>query len=114
MSPRPLRVERRVTMTDVANLAQCSQSTVSVVLNPQSHVKISKSTTERVLKAAADLGYHSEGAPARSSTLRTIAVIFDNLTLCPEAVVSVDGVRQATWETGDIVSTYNCHGDPQM
>jgi LacI family transcriptional regulator len=101
-------------MTDVANLAQCSQSTVSVVLNPQSHVKISKSTTERVLKAAADLGYHTEAAPARSSTLRTIAVVFDNLTLCPEAVVSVDGVRQATWQTGDIVSTYNCHGDPQM
>lgn len=101
-------------MTDVANLAQCSQSTVSVVLNPQSRVKISKSTIERVLKAAAELGYRTEGAPARPSALRTIAVVFDNLTLCPEAVVSVDGVRQATWETGDIVSAYNCHGDPAM
>lgn len=110
-----MQIERRVTMTDVANLAQCSQSTVSVVLNSQSRVKISKATTERVLKAAAELGYHVEPpVKARASTVRRIAVIFDDLSVCPEAVISVDGVREATWDTGDIVAAYNCHGDTQM
>jgi LacI family transcriptional regulator len=110
-----MQIDKRVTMTDVANLAQCSQSTVSVVLNPQSKVKISRATTERVLKAAAELGYRIE-APARkrTSTIRKIAVIFDDLSVCPEAVISVDGVREATWDTGDIVAAYNCHGDAQM
>jgi LacI family transcriptional regulator len=106
---------RRVTMSDVANLAQCSQSTVSVVLSPDSKIKISKDTRERILKAAASLGYAIERAPApRVGPLRRIAVVFDDLTVCPEAVIAVDGVREFTWETGDIVSAYNCHADPQM
>src|SRR4051812_35522731 len=110
-----MQIEKRVTMTDVANLAQCSQSTVSVVLSPQAKVKISKATTERVLKAAAELGYRIEQpARKRPSTIRKIAVIFDDLSVCPEAVISVDGVREATWDTGDIVAAYNCHGDAQM
>jgi len=110
-----MQIDKRVTMTDVANLAQCSQSTVSVVLNPQSKVKISRATTERVLKAAADLGYRMETpAKKRPSTIRKIAVIFDDLSVCPEAVIAVDGVREATWDTGDIVAAYNCHGDAQM
>ena len=41
-------------------------------------------------------------------------MVFDDLTVCPEAVIAVDGVREFTWETGDIVSAYNCHADAQM
>jgi LacI family transcriptional regulator len=110
-----MQIEKRVTMTDVANLAQCSQSTVSVVLSSQPKVRISRATTERVLRAAAELGYSVE-PPTRSrpSTIRKIAVIFDDLSVCPEAVIAVDGVREATWDTGDVVAAYNCHGDPQM
>lgn len=107
--------ERRVTMSDVAALAQCSQSTVSVVLNPDSTVKISRQTRERILRAATELGYSTE-RPSRSrlGPVRSIAVVFDDLTVCPEAVIAVDGVREFTWDTGDIVSAYNCHADPQM
>lgn len=109
------RGERRVTMSDVANLAQCSQSTVSVVLNPNSKVKISRETRERILKAAEELGYSLEHASlSRSAPSRRIAVVFDDLTVCPEAVIAVDGVREFTWNFGDIVSAYNCHADPLM
>ena len=107
--------DRRVTMSEVANLAQCSQSTVSVVLNPDSKVKISRDTRERILKAAETLGYRLEHTNAsRAAPIRRIAVIFDDLTICPEAVIAADGVREFTWDTGDIVSTYNCHADPLM
>ena len=102
-------------MSDVAAAAQCSQSTVSVVLNPDSTVKISRQTRERILRAVADLGYTSERSPgSRQGPLRKIAVVFDDLTICPEAVIAVDGVREFTWESGDIVSAYNCHADTQM
>lgn len=107
--------KKRVTMADVAQLAQCSQSTVSVVLNPDSKVKISPATRQRILKAAETLGYRAEvSLPARVQPLRRVAVVFDDLTVCPEAVIAADGVREATWESGHIVGVYNCHGDPQM
>ncbi|MDO8360299.1 MAG: LacI family DNA-binding transcriptional regulator [Devosia sp.] len=106
---------RRVTMQDVANLAQCSQSTVSVVLNPGSSVRISQDTRERILKAAKDLGYKVERpVTPRNGPLRNVAVVFDDLTVCTEAVITVDGVRESLWGTGDIVSTYNWHADPAM
>lgn len=102
-------------MSDVANRAQCSQSTVSVVLNPDSTVRISQDTRERILLAAKELGYSVERPPAlRPGPIRRIAVVFDDLTVCPEAVVAVDGVRQVGWDTGDIVSAYNCHSDAAM
>lgn len=113
--PRPRNIgEKRVTMSDVAALAQCSQSTVSVVLNPDSTVKISSETRERIYRAAQELGYHFEPPPSRRGPLRRIAVVFDDLTICPEAVIAVDGVREFTWETGDIVSAYNNHADSEM
>lgn len=46
----------RVTIRDVAKRAQCSISTVSLVLNNKSE-RISLETKERVLKAVAELGY---------------------------------------------------------
>jgi LacI family transcriptional regulator len=107
--------KKRVTMADIAQLAQCSQSTVSVVLNPDSKVKISPSMRNRILQAAETLGYRAETVlPPRLQPLRRIAVVFDDLTVCPEAVIAADGVREATWETGDIVSVYNSHGDAEM
>src|SRR5215212_4900080 len=90
--------DRRVTMSDVAHLAQCSQSTVSVVLNPDSKVKISRDTRERILKAAETLGYSLEHTNAsRAAPIRRIAVVLDDLTVCPEAVIAADGVREFTW-----------------
>lgn len=113
--PRPKTIgEKRVTMSDVAALAQCSQSTVSVVLNPDSKAKISRETRDRIFAAAAQLGYHFEAPPSRRGPVRSIAVVFDDLTICPEAVIAVDGVREFTWNTGDIVSAYNNHADAEM
>ena len=47
---------KRVTMTDVARGAGCSQSTVSVVLNNTPGIRISKDTRDRVLRTATHLG----------------------------------------------------------
>jgi LacI family transcriptional regulator len=107
--------KKRVTMADVAQLAQCSQSTVSVVLNPNSKVRISSATRERIKRAVEILGYHAEPPQSpRPQPVRNVAVIFDDLTICPEAVIAADGVRESTWGTGDIVSVYNNHGDAVM
>ena len=55
-----LKVQRKVTMRDVARAANVSQSTVSRILNPsasKSKVPISEETTEKVLAVVKELGY---------------------------------------------------------
>jgi len=54
------KTKRKVTMRDVARVAQVSQSTVSRILNPsssKSDVPISEETKERVLAVVKKLGY---------------------------------------------------------
>lgn len=106
----------RVTMSDVANLAQCSQSTVSAVLNPDSTARISRDTRERILAAVKTLGYSIERSPQLPAPglARRIAVVYDDVTIYPEAVVAIDGVRAFAWQAGDIVCTYDLHADSAM
>jgi LacI family transcriptional regulator, galactose operon repressor len=106
---------RRVTMTDVARLAECSQSTVSVVLNNTPGIQISASTRERVFAAARQLEYEI----ARTATVPgdrplQVAVIFDRIATSPEAVVSIDGVREAAWTTGHVVTICETLDNPEM
>jgi LacI family transcriptional regulator len=106
---------RRVTMTDVARLAECSQSTVSVVLNNTAGIHISASTRERVFAAARQLRYEI----ARSATVpgerpAQVAVIFDRIATSPEAVVSIDGVRESAWATGHVVTVCETLNNPEM
>ena len=106
---------RRVTMTDVARLAECSQSTVSVVLNNTPGIHISAATRERVFAAARQLKYEI----ARSATVPgerplQVAVIFDRIATSPEAVVSIDGVRESAWATGHVVTICETLDNPEM
>jgi LacI family transcriptional regulator len=102
-------------MTDVARLAECSQSTVSVVLNNTPGIHISSTTRERVFAAARQLKYET----ARSSTVPgerplQVAVLFDRIATSPEAVVSIDGIREAAWATGHVVTICESLDNPEM
>lgn len=108
-------IARRVTMTDVARAAGCSQSTVSVVLNNTPSIKISVETRSRVLSAIDELGYRPQkGRPAQGSRIQQIAVIFDRIATSPEAVLSIDGAREAAWESGHIVAAFQTFHDAEM
>ena len=111
----PGRPPKRVTMTDVAKLAGCSQSTVSVVLNETPGIRISDKTKQRVHAAMAELGYRTQRTKGlRSGEARQIAVIFDQIATSPEAVVSIDGVREAAWQSGHVVAAFQTFNDPVM
>jgi len=106
---------KRITMTDVARLAACSQSTVSVVLNNTPGIRISKETRERVIKVAGQLGYEIiPGHVALSDRPRQIGVIFDRIATSPEAVVSIDGAREMAWTTGHVVTVAQTLNDAEM
>lgn len=113
--PKRQRAAKRVTMTDVAQHAGCSQSTVSVVLNGTPGIKISKETRERVSEAVAALGYrHPKSLPRRGTGVRQIALIFDQIATSPEPVVAMDGAREEAWKTGHVISAYQTYNDAEM
>jgi LacI family transcriptional regulator len=102
-------------MTDVARAAGCSQSTVSVVLNNTPSIKISAETRNRVLSAIEELGYRPQKSKSTAvSRIQQIAVIFDRIATSPEAVVSIDGAREAAWESGHIVCAFQTFNDAEM
>lgn len=112
---------RRVTMTDIARAAGCSQATVSFVLNRTPGIKISAETRERVIEAARTLGYaapnfaHVEPAPqARPRVDGVIGFVVDQLATSPEAVVAIEGARQASWNAGNIILVAQTLFDPVM
>jgi LacI family transcriptional regulator len=106
---------RRVTMTDVARLAECSQSTVSVVLNNTAGIHISATTRERVFAAARQLRYEiARSAAVPGERPAQVAVIFDRIATSPEAVVAIDGIRESAWATGHVVTICETLNNPEM
>ena len=114
-------------MTDIAKAAGCSQTTVSFVLNDTSGIRVSQTTKDRVREAARALGYSSSAltgpmGTSTSSRLITssaatdgqIAFVIDQLATSPEAVVAIEGARQASWAAGNIILVAQTMGDPRM
>lgn len=117
---RPRRTTRRVTMTDVAQIAGCSQTTVSFVLNGTPGIKISDATRTRVIEAARSLGYTAPvlahapieaGLPILDSA---IGFVSDQIATSPEAAVAIEGARQAAWDGGNMLLIAQTMNDPEM
>src|SRR5688572_11122164 len=103
-------------MTDVATLAGVSQTTVSLVLNDAIGARLSGKTRQRVLDAAAALGYRlvkrNGERPEESAT--TIGVMEDEMSTDPWCAIALDGIREKAWEHGLTVSVAVTRGDPEM
>ena len=107
---------RRATMTDVANEAGVSQTTVSLVLNHADGARLSPQTRERVMKAAAKIGYrpvHRGGAPGPTGAT-AIGFVCDEISTDPWTAIGLDGVREKAWERGLTVSVAVTRGDAEM
>jgi LacI family transcriptional regulator len=97
-------------MTDIAKAAGCSQATVSFILNNTPGIKLSPQTRERVIGEARRLGYRlpsfgpAYARPSPSTVLDgVIGFVTDQLATSPEAVVAIEGVRQASWNAGNVL-----------
>src|SRR5580693_10040365 len=107
---------RRPTMIDVGNEARVSQTTVSLVLNHADGARLSAETRERVMKAAAKLGYQPVrrgGAPG-SAAGASIGFICDEISTDPWTAIGLDGVREKAWERGLTVMVMATRGDADM
>jgi len=97
---------KRTTSLDVANKAGVSRTTVSFVLNNVPGVNISKTTREKVLKAAQKLNYHPNAAGRKlvSGKSHTLGLV---LCQSPEQVFAdaflpqvILGIEQAAIQQG--------------
>src|SRR5271167_1405834 len=107
---------RRPTMIDVANEARVSQTTVSLVLNHADGARLSAETRQRVMKAAARLGYQPvrRGSAPSSSSLTSIGFVCDEISTDPWTAIGLDGVREKAWEHGLTVTVMVTRGDAEM
>jgi DNA-binding LacI/PurR family transcriptional regulator len=104
-------------MTDVANEAGVSQTTVSLVLNHADGARLSVLTRERVHKAAAKIGYRMVrrgGIWAGSPGATTVGFVCDEISTDPWTAIGLDGVREKAWEHGLTVSVAVTRGDPEI
>ncbi|MDO3433832.1 LacI family DNA-binding transcriptional regulator [Rhizobium sp. CBN3] len=107
----------RVTMMDIAAAAGCSQAAVSFVLNDTPGTRISQQTRDRVLEAARALGYMGTSYTMKASYSgldNVIGFAVDQLATSPEAIVAIEGARQASWNTGNVLLVTQTLGDPVM
>jgi LacI family transcriptional regulator len=112
---RPV-ASRRPTMIDVANEARVSQTTVSLVLNHADGARLSAETRQRVIAAAARLGYQPGrrgGAPPMAS-VTSIGFVCDEISTDPWTAIGLDGVREKAWEHGLTVIVLVTRGDADM
>jgi len=116
------RPASRVTMTDVATRAGVSQSTVSLVLNGMTGIKIADETRSRVIRIASELGYRlPERRPAAPPKPRAGAVgsplilyLVDEMSTSPHPVLSIDGARDEAWGQGTLVSVFATRGNASV
>lgn len=106
-------------MTDIAKRVGVSQSTVSLVLNRIGGAKLSKSTRDRVLEVAREIGYQlTRRASARvtmpPNARNVIVYLADEVSTSPHPAITIDGAREAAWEHNCLVSVFTTRGDAEL
>ena len=101
-------------MADVANEAQVSQTSVSLVLNFAEGARLSPQTRERVINAARKLGYQPVRRGKMAYGTSPIAFFCDEISTDPWAAVALNGVSEKAWEYGLSVTATVTHGDPEI
>ena len=106
---------RRPTMSDVAQLAGVSQTTVSFVINGTDlAASIPPETQDRVREAIRTLGYRPNAAAKllRTHASHSIGFITDETAVMPHAGGMIAGAHQVAWEAGKVLIIVNTGGDP--
>lgn len=108
--------KRAITMTEVAQYAGVSQSTVSIVLNSTNAPNIPDETRQRVLNAVAELGYRpnalAQGLRMKRSGI--FGFVTDEIAITPHAGKIFEGAQDVAWENGKILILVNTKAQPDL
>ncbi|SDD83568.1 LacI family DNA-binding transcriptional regulator [Glycomyces harbinensis] len=108
-------VTRPPRLTDVAKAAGVSTATASMALNGTGGNRIGSETRDRVLAAAAALGYRPNTVARGLRTRRTqmIGFVGDNVATTPFAGQMIRGAHDAAREAGFLLLMIDTTGDPE-
>lgn len=103
-----------VRLTEVAARAGVSTATVSLVLSEKDAGRVSATTRDRVLQAAADLDYVGNAAAMSLRTHKTSTVGFlsDVIASTPYAVRMIATANKIAFEAGQLLILVNTEGLP--
>jgi LacI family transcriptional regulator len=103
----------RPRIKDVAALAGVGTTTVSVVLNNVEGTRVSPETRQRIIDAAAELGYSSNpiARSLRTRRTETIGFVSDVIATTPFAGRMIQGAQETAWEAGYLLVLVNTGGD---
>jgi LacI family transcriptional regulator len=108
---------RRVTLSDVAELAGVSATTASYILNGRSdEMRIAVATQERVRRAAVDLNYRPNlsARNLRTATTRTVGMITDLVAGGPFASQMITGASVASRSQNHVILIGESQGDVEL
>lgn len=112
MSKKTLRT-RAVTMKDVAHHAGVSRTAVSLVLNDRFDVTLADDTRQRVLDAAAELGYRpNAGARALAQQRSDWYGLVTEIVTAPFAVDVIKGAQDRAMTDGKYLLIASTEADP--
>jgi LacI family transcriptional regulator len=108
------RSSHRVTLAQVARQAGVSRAAASFVLSGRDEMRISATARDRVLAAAAELGYRPNltARSLRTSVTHTIGLISDTIATEPFAGRIVRGASAAALHHGHLLFLAETGGDP--
>ncbi|MFT4029139.1 MAG: LacI family DNA-binding transcriptional regulator [Protaetiibacter sp.] len=112
MSTKTLRT-RAVTMKDVAHHAGVSRTVVSLVLNDRYDITLAHETRQRVLSAAAELGYRpNAGARALAQQRSDWYGLVTEIVTAPFAVDVIKGAQDRAMADGKYLLIASTESDP--
>lgn len=103
--------QKKVTMSDIAATAGVSQSTVSLVLNGSTSVKLSEATRNKVLDTAESLGYRNKKVIHDVDRTKKIAMVINGLSSYDPFIDAVNAAREEAWANDFILVTFDYSHD---
>ncbi|WP_391089231.1 substrate-binding domain-containing protein [Vibrio sp. NH-UV-68] len=105
---------KKITMSDIAAAAGVSQSTVSLVLNGSTSVKIAQATKRKVLDSAESLGYNNKKVAHALGLPKKIAIVINGLSSYDPFIDAINAAREEAWSNDYILATFNYGHDEVM
>ncbi|RAX22773.1 MULTISPECIES: LacI family DNA-binding transcriptional regulator [unclassified Actinomyces] len=104
------------TLAEVADAANVSTASASLVLSGKAKGRVSEATAARVRAAAEDLGYVRDALAGgmRNRRTHTVGVLGENVLSTPYAVAMIDAILTASRELGWSVLLTDSGGAPEQ
>lgn len=105
-----------VTLRDVADRADVSVATVSLVVNNKKRSRIGEETRARVLDAVAELGYRPNALAQSLSSgqSRFIGMVSDSIATLPFAGQILKGAQDEAWRNGYVLLVADTGDNPEV